>query len=103
MSILIARLGRVDQGEKVTGWFATCTALIVGGTFDSPLVDVGIATGPLSVAVETFCESQYDEADSTRQKMRWRLRTKVVDDAFIVVIGGLPLLNEALYLDDFRR
>lgn len=31
------------------------------------------------------------------------LRTKVVDDAFIVVIGSLALLHQALNLNDFRR
>lgn len=40
---------------------------------------------------------------TARQKMRWMLRTKVVDDTLIVVIGSLALLYQALDLDYFRR
>lgn len=40
---------------------------------------------------------------AVRQKMRWVLPTKVVDDALVVVIGSLALLHEALDLDDLRR
>lgn len=66
------------------------------------MVDERFTALSLPVAIDTFGKGQYVDADG-KEEETWALRTEVIDHSFVIVVGRLALVLEALNLDELGR